>query len=354
MSRHVFVLGAGASREAGGPLMSDFLDRAESLRDLGGQFEKASFDLVFRAIAQLRIAHSKAVLDIDNVESVLGAFEMARLFGSLGSLSSAEVAALPAAMDHVMSRTVESSLRYAVTNHRLGAPASYRQLTSLIQRLIQAKQSIAIFTFNYDLATDLAIHDAGFRPRYWLNEESPGNVDLLKLHGSLAWTKRNDSDVVVPLALSRHLDAAQTGFEPSKEQPLFITDRLHSLNVPVTGRPVIVPPTWSKPRYYEALATVWQQAARCLSDVENIYVLGYSLPDTDQFFRMLYALGTVSDTRLKRFWVFDPDPAVGKRFASLLGQAARARFAFDSITFDHGLFKVFAMLEDAGLLSRAG
>jgi hypothetical protein len=73
---------------------------------------------------------------------------------------------------------------------------------------------------------------------------------------------------------------------------------------------------------------VWQAAARELSTAENIVVCGYSLPDSDQFFRYLYALGTVGDLRLKRLWVFDPDPGVEDRFKKLLGQAATPRFKF--------------------------
>jgi hypothetical protein len=49
MSQTVFVLGAGASRDAGGPLMFDFLDIAERLMrsdEVGDA--KASFELVFK------------------------------------------------------------------------------------------------------------------------------------------------------------------------------------------------------------------------------------------------------------------------------------------------------------------
>ena len=49
----VFILGAGASREGGGPLMGDFLDKADELRRLqaeGVRESVASFDNVFNAI----------------------------------------------------------------------------------------------------------------------------------------------------------------------------------------------------------------------------------------------------------------------------------------------------------------
>jgi len=83
------------------------------------------------------------------------------------------------------------------------------------------------------------------------------------------------------------------------------------------------------------LATVWKRAAHELREAENIYVVGFSLQATDEFFRYLYSLGSVSDTLLRRFWVIDPDQtgAVEKRFRALLGPGAEQRFAFHKETF---------------------
>jgi predicted membrane metal-binding protein len=47
--KHVFILGAGASREAGGPLMSDLLDRAERL-SRNKKIDGSASDLVFRGL----------------------------------------------------------------------------------------------------------------------------------------------------------------------------------------------------------------------------------------------------------------------------------------------------------------
>jgi hypothetical protein len=65
---------------------------------------------------------------------------------------------------------------------------------------------------------------------------------------------------------------------------------------PALNDPVIVPPTWNKTQYHKEIGGVWTEAAKHLSEAENIFIIGYSLPDTDQFFRYLYSLGTVGDT----------------------------------------------------------
>ena len=44
----------------------------------------------------------------------------------------------------------------------------------------------------------------------------------------------------------------------------------------------------------------------------------------------------MSDTQIKRFWVFDPDPSdlVEKRFRQLIGKGIERRFLFQRTTFE--------------------
>ncbi len=63
-----------------------------------------------------------------------------------------------------------------------------------------------------------------------------------------------------------------------------------------------------------------------LADAENVFVIGYSLPPSDHFFPLLFGLGTVGAAPLRRFWVFDPDSNLSKKFERLLGPGALQRF----------------------------
>ena len=83
---------------------------------------------------------------------------------------------------------------------------------------------------------------------------------------------------------------------------------------------MLVPPTLSKGRYHNILGSVWAVAAAELRTAEEIFVCGYSLPETDLFFRNLYAVGTIGEASLRRVWVFNPDPGVKPRFSVLLGR----------------------------------
>ncbi|MBE3114055.1 MAG: hypothetical protein IMZ59_00880 [Actinobacteria bacterium] len=79
-----------------------------------------------------------------------------------------------------------------------------------------------------------------------------------------------------------------------------------------------------------------------MSDAENIFVSGYSLTESDAFFRYLFALGSEVKTRIKRFWVFDPDEQdiVKKRFEKLIGTGIRNKFRFEKKTFSDLLGEV--------------
>jgi hypothetical protein len=85
--KSIFIMGAGASNDAGAPVMSNFLDQAyRVLRYTDASIDRGKFELVFDAINQLQAVFAKSILELGNIESVFAAFEMAELFGRLGKL----------------------------------------------------------------------------------------------------------------------------------------------------------------------------------------------------------------------------------------------------------------------------
>jgi hypothetical protein len=94
---------------------------------------------------------------------------------------------------------------------------------------------------------------------------------------------------------------------------------------------------------------VWGRAARELEEAKYIFVLGYSLPETDQFFRSLFALGTEGPTILNRIAIFDPNSGpVEQRFRAMLGQAALDRFSAHNMLFESGLVQIDNWLFQTG------
>jgi hypothetical protein len=179
--------------------------------------------------------------------------------------------------------------------------------------------------------------DYGLRPG-----DQRESIRLLKLHGSVNWARPVDTpEEIEPWSVREFLrrltisplDANQTyRLEFSRHLTLFAP-----MERQMEKYPVIVPPTFNKASQNQVFLRVWQRAAEALRSAENIFVIGYSLPETDQFFKYLYGLGTVGDTILRRFWVFDPDNGVDERFRKLLGTMARPKYQFSKIDFAHAI-----------------
>lgn len=128
------------------------------------------------------------------------------------------------------------------------------------------------------------------------------------------------------------MDRLQYAFSP---ETLHLGQNIHKYrHAPsdhtVEPHPVVVPPTWNKSQHHAQLQYVWGRAARELSEAYKIFVIGYSLPPSDEFFRYLYALGSVGDNSLQTFTVVNPDEtgATESRFRNLLGTQAESRFDY--------------------------
>jgi NAD-dependent SIR2 family protein deacetylase len=202
---------------------------------------------------------------------------------------------------------------------------------------------ITIITFNYDIALDFALSFRKIAYDYFLASDAPSTkLPLLKLHGSLNWAYCPHCKTVLPWDWSaiqemyaRLLaDRMRELQPPDPEIPVaswLQKGVKHNCPQPSTSplplQPLIVPPTWNKGEQHGQIRPVWRKAARDLQEASVIVVCGYSLPETDYFFRYLFALGTMGRTRLKRFLVVDPNlKEVLPRYERLLGPLATQRF----------------------------
>lgn len=345
----VFVLGAGASRKAGAPLMADFIDRA-SLRyavETDSRF-KLAFESVFRAIADLQAVHAKAFLDTDNIEALFGAVEMGMLINKFGTHQPSEISVLRESLVSVIVRTLEYSMPFPSTEHRISPPAPYGSFAALLKKYLQghgeSRHTFGILTFNYDIALDFALYSQGLRYDYRLvdGNQQPRSLSLLKLHGSINWGVCDRCQEITPIDFGEvHFDLYRSQGHVTFDVGSKIHAFVNHCSQPAT-KPFLVPPTWNKTADHHRLANVWRSAADELGRAENVIVIGYSLPDTDAFFRYLLALGSQSATRLRRFWVMNPDQdgLVQARFREITGRgiSSRVRF-FDRSTPDGGRFE---------------
>ncbi len=353
MSDVVFILGAGASKQCGVPLMADFLDVAKNLlltdkvNDKKEQFEK-----VFKAVGALQAAHSKAQLNLTNIESIFTALEMANLLQKLPGFNAEDISEVIASLKEVIVRTIELTMEFPVRNSYIKAPKPYDKFADLIEHLRHdafPQQSSSIITFNYDIAIEVALLKVEMSPDYGIESSTnPNNsIPVYKLHGSLNWAIDKETNTIYPLPIDQYISSISKIQSKGSIGKISIGSQLKNYfskhhNKEVREEPLIVPPTWDKGIYYELLSKIWSRAASHLGEAKSIFIIGYSLPETDMFFRLLYALGTIGPFPLEKIIVYNPDDSgeVDRRFRGMLGPGAVERYEYKKLTFDEAIIDI--------------
>lgn len=343
MSSIVFILGAGASKMAGVPLMNDFLDKSYDLWKFGW-FKKydEEFKLVYGAISDLQKVHSKSQLDIINIESVFSAFEMAKTLRQFSDYPIEKIDRLSHAMRTLIIQTIEQQVEFKRSQEGILPPKPYHKFAEMLDKLkssASSKQSVSIITFNYDMCVDYALFWKHLPFDYGLRDSIESHhLGFFKLHGSLNWGYCEKCKKIIPFEVEKYCD--KNGWHRQNGSfKMEIGSQLNHITCcdnTIGGEPVIVPPTWNKTDYHRKLSTVWSNAAKQLSEAEHIFIIGYSLPSSDEFFRYLYALGTVGNTTIKTFWVVNPDQSgtTQSKYRALLGPGAEQRFIYKDKRFD--------------------
>ncbi|MGQ0600412.1 MAG: hypothetical protein ACT4QE_01800 [Anaerolineales bacterium] len=355
MARTVFILGAGASAASGAPLMKDFL---RAIRDLSLEARETEyaedFELVLKGYGLLQSAYAKMQMNYEgNFEELYATFEMARILQS-DMFEALNPEKLSQAMKRVVGITIESKMIFSTSNSSDGGiafqPHAYNsRFVHLLRDLARGNRpdaSAAILTFNYDIGLDHALTHAQCPYSYGLDPDiDHKGIPVLKLHGSLNWVQCPSCGIVIALPLDalKRLHPLES-YEPAS---FFVSRHLTELNhcgKSLPPEPFIVPPTWNKTEYHKTVSNVWRRAAKELSEATNIFVCGYSLPSTDQFFRHLLALSLSHGQIIDRFVVVNPDSKVAETIRTMLAEPVRSVFHHLGGTFENNFQNMRAQL----------
>jgi hypothetical protein len=190
MSEYVFILGAGASAHAGVPVMDGFMDRARQLYHPSLEAPlKEHFDRVFKILIELQRVHSKAELDLNNIEAVFTTFELGQTIRKLPGADDDFDGAVNS-LKALITYTVEESLRFRLGQKgQIRASDDYEQFAGFVKDFKRETGSgkIGILTFNYDVGLEVALFLQGINFDYCLDTQATGAdaIKLLKLHGSV-------------------------------------------------------------------------------------------------------------------------------------------------------------------------
>lgn len=327
--RNVFILGAGFSREAGAPLLNDFLDRSREIYDDPvsnlDEYERSQFADVFRFKREVAKAREKFRIDLDNIEQLFGLVEMASRLGTtppatrdatvyliaktlqLALASPSKRPPIRLTLNPVWSRQASwvNYLQRSLTAGDVYEADIYTHFALLISGKYDdpkklANRSSAVITFNYDLVLDDALTRVGVQPDYQLavaRSEASMNGDLsvplLKLHGSTNWTICGRCQQV-------HVLGKKATESPSTFRSM-VCEKCRERGL----RLLLVPPSWDKSEYSNVMQPVWKRAIEELRSATRICVIGYSMPETDAFFKFLLGLGLAENDRLYKLVVVD-------------------------------------------------
>jgi NAD-dependent SIR2 family protein deacetylase len=332
--RNVYILGAGFSADANAPLLYNFLDKSRELLDDPGSGldanERSEFRTVFEFRRRMAQAREKVKMDLDNIEQLFGLVEMEQRLG-LGDSDarSATVYLIAKTLELMIARgQPRQEILFSANPRVQGSIEMLRNLNLPLQTQYDpAKSSLGIYdffamliggrfdardkrahrkdvviTFNYDLVLDHALMRANIPISYHLPPQhvsmpaanNKEGLALLKLHGSTNWA-----------VCGKCKQRISISFDKMTSSP-GIFKSLECIECQKQAfQPMLVPPSWDKTEYQSLMRPVWNQAVSELQKATRICIIGYSLPESDAYFKYLLTLGLAENHGLYKFIVVD-------------------------------------------------
>ncbi len=384
-SGNVIILGAGASFNAGIPLMSNFIDTMWNLARTGrgpeGAITPADRKILENALGvreDLDGYHGRASFDMWNIEDLLSILSFNAMAGGKKEKNRLE------AITKGIAKTIEITCNVKhdgniETDPEKGRNYLYEEFwNSLLKWSRDTKLPVPpIVTFNYDLVLERSLMRVltGFRYFDERNKGFPWRSVLIRYGASafdevvfdakfVRWETRgeryesnwglklsesttspvDDDDYVLRINLCKlH---GSLNFPPSEKDK---TDKPagHRL-VTALEDPLILPPVFNKATNSLGGST-WAEALRCIRACKNLIICGYSLPATDIYMQYFLksALGPNQD--LNRMFIYDrslfiPEESAAaeslkNRYSAIFSPGIQHRIHFDPPRHNGGTFE---------------
>ncbi len=351
----VFILGAGASVSTGAPIMKDFFQKSKHLRRRRRlDVYEGDFDVVNYARNILRRAKIKSRLDIDNLEEIYTALEMVEIIDGIDELTAEQAKVTQQSLNNLIAITLEQSIQFPVVQQTgdfrtIEPTKAYRKLAAEAEaiRSRNSRFPITFITFNYDIAFDFALHYEDVKFSYCFDEKNHHrSIKYFKLHGSLHWALDQNTKTLIDANLD-FSDLENLGFDLHEAKHVCIrVDRglWGEQFEHVAHFPFIVPPTGNKPYLHSLLKPIWKEAAASLRSAEIIIVIGYSFPQTDQFFRNFFALSTIGPADLEKILIVDPSEQAYKELCKIISPDLHNKIEYLQQTFDESVEEIATTL----------
>jgi hypothetical protein len=386
MTDNVIILGAGASVDAGIPLLSNFVDKMWELATRGthnGEAltndDKKIFNEAMMVRNELDGYHGRASFDDRNIEDILSILSFNLIGG--GESDRQKLNWMTKAIARTIELTCEIKHDGQLDNIQESGSDIYRKFwENLFDRFKDSASSFpAIISFNYDLVLERALFQIligstyrqknpyygsspnefpfdGITPKYYhkyLNDISysvkyvrrgdNGELDNESTlwHSGTTLEKYNFSELKHPLDIEILKLHGSLNF-PSSEKP----NETNPLPTIPTKEPYIIPPIINKSISTEQ--TMWRIGLRRLREAKNIIIVGYSLPQTDIYMQYFIKAGIGPNTNLNRIIVFNPalskeseeNERMRERFGICFSPQIRNRIIFNDGGFESFVYYI--------------
>jgi NAD-dependent SIR2 family protein deacetylase len=321
--KSVFILGAGASVPAGAPVLNDFLKKARELLDNPNSeldnADREAFKHVFEWRGRMYPALRFLKLDLENMENLFCLVDMSYQLGFEKKKNI--INDLIRLVGRTLDLTIKFKEIYKIDNL---TDKTYLDFINLLENWKQEKLDFinllenrnqlksdakkigldSIITLNYDIVCDQVfyIREIPFTYDYPPVDPDDSAYKLLKLHGSINWGV---------CLKCKHIKTVPY-FPSSPYTNLYnldIAKRIYDIPCEKCKKPLIpfiVPPTWNKIAYSKGLKSIWKSASKEIEQTTRIIIIGYSLPETDSYFKYLLAISLLKNESLQEIILINP------------------------------------------------
>jgi hypothetical protein len=336
LSDTAIILGAGFSKDAGIPLLANFVDKMWELSIRGSSKNKtfsATDQDLFKNAMKIRFEldsyHGRAQFDDRNIEDILSILSFDVLAGRRNGKRKFET------MSEAIARTIEltcstkhSGVKAMGNRPETSGEPIYREFWKhLFDDFERSNELPTLITLNYDLVLERSLLQlliglkynrserkffprAGIRFDYHLRNSKAFDFslkhstfqtdDFESKYGSTLEPITENADTNQLININYLKLHGSVNFENLDRS---ITCKyLHA----AVDNPYILPPIFNKNSSKNS-ESIWSTALKKLRSAKNIVIIGYSLPKTDIYMQYFLkaALGPNSD--LNRIFIFDPE-----------------------------------------------
>jgi len=313
MHKKVYIIGAGASKADGVPTMSEFI--SEGLQEWDRDDDpKALFELskFIKEIFHADIYDYMALRDFDNNIGIEKVLESAI---NLNKHIAEKV------IKKFIFKTIEktSSYSYVVDSKNLNdiyiggkkiEKYSYKFILNKIKKDLENQFNVKIISLNYDqlIETALLFNNLAHRFSYLIPQfETPSNrtnfegymkgyggeVDFLKMHGSLNWEICNDCGHIQLYWKKRYIDIDISSCKEKKCKRQTLS-------------PLLIAPSITK-NYNSIFKLLLNRAESSLREANEIVIIGYSFREADSDIRSRFAKAICNNTNYPTLIVIDKE-----------------------------------------------